>query len=266
MCPSNIDKIQQSAQVELRSTVVRSGPPILIPYNDKYNHTGFTSMYGYTDAAVDWIKTTKSTRELSKFQVYSDVLYVDFDNNEKAAKEFAVYLKLKNYTNEIYDSGGRSIHFHIPITPMFGYTVPQSQKMWMQEHAPEADMSIYKHTGLYRLPGTYHNKNAGNKKIWIDGIGGQILTIENRPTVQIPRDVSGDTPEEANRILGRLLHMKISEGGRHPHAYNIVRACKGSGRDKEYARKLLNMWNDDNCYPPKAEHELEKLLRWEYGV
>jgi hypothetical protein len=268
--PSNIDILQQKALIEIRSTVTRTGRPKLVPYKDKYNYTGFTSVYGYTEEAVTHIRETRSTRGLSRFPVYSDVLYVDFDDNDAAAEKFEDEHLLGKYKYERYHSGGRSIHFHIPIEPMYGVNVPYSQKLWMEQHAPEADMSIYRHSGLYRLPETYHTKYPGKKKeLTAVGVAGDnILRIENRPRTAVPTindEIEEKGKEYFHMILGKLLNTRIDEGGRHPHAYKIAMAGRTSGKTRDYTRRLLGMWNNDNCYPSKQEWELDKLVNWVYG-
>ena len=257
--------LQQEVMVEIRSTVYRTGRPTLVPYVDRHKYTGFTSVYGYLKESVAYISSVGSTRGINAFPVYSDVLYVDFDDNEAAALKFKQLLDIKNYSYERYHSGGRSIHFHISIEPMQGMNVPYSQRAWMEQYAPDADMSIYRHTGLYRLPGTYHAKNPGKRKVLLDSRKGALLRIENRPRVQIK--VENEEKDEAwfHGLLGALLHKKVSEGERHPHAFKVAITCRDSGKSETHALKLLGMWNHDNCYPPKADWELEKLIRWVYG-
>ena len=262
---SNIDKIQQAAVVEIRASVVRAGPPRLVPYAERYNHTGFTSMYGYTQAAAEYIRQSSGTRGMKEFPIYSDTLFVDFDNEEEAADDFRGLVESLGHSFEMYHSGGRSIHFHIPIEPMFGQGVPDSQKYWMEQAAPAADMSIYRHAGLYRLPGTYHAKYPGQKKHLLYSSDGSILRIENRPQGQVVFEEEGPKDEAYfHDILGKLLHMRASEGDRHKHAYKITMACRTSGKDEHYTRRLLGMWNRERCLPPKPDWELEKLINWVY--
>jgi hypothetical protein len=205
-------------------------------------------------------------RGLAAFQVYSDTLYVDFDNNEAAAEEFRKYLHSHDCIFEAHRTGGRSVHFHVSIEPMYGRNVPESQKAWMEEVAPEADMSIYRHSGLYRLPGTYHAKNPGNsKKCFEKKSSGVRLAIPNRPRVRTSDMLAETSDIDYHKILGKLLHMSVGEGGRHPHMFKIAAACKKSDKDEIYAKRLLNMWNYDNCVPPKADWEIDKLIRWVYN-
>ncbi len=263
---NNIDVLQSKMQIEIRTTVQRFGRPKLVGYNDRYSHTGFTSVYGFPPEAVARINSSGTLRNLSDFPVFSDVLYVDFDNNEEAAERFRLTALEGKCGYEMYHSGGRSIHFHIPLEPMYGRGVPGSQRVWMEEKAPEADMSIYRHTGLYRLPGTRHDKNPGKSKKILLQKDGPLLRIENRPHVRsnlLTEDGSG--VEFHYRVLGRLLHMRVAEGGRHTHLFKIGMNCLHSGQPEAEARNLLNMWNNSNCHPPKQDWELERIINYVYN-
>ena len=262
---NNIDKIRQLSKVEIRSMVRRSGKPKLVPYVDRYNYTGFTSMYGLPTQAVSQIESSGRTAGLNNTPVFSDTLYVDFDNNEDAAEELNIKLKGLNVDFDRYHSGGRSIHFHIRIIPMYGVNVPYSQKHWMELNAPKADMSIYKHAGVYRLPGTYHSNYPGQTKHLLESCAGEALLIENRPRVYT-KLYNNDTLtiEDFHSILGSLLHKKAGEGGRHPLAFKIASCAKASGKTESHTSQLLWLWNVTNCFPPKAEWELDKIVRYFY--
>ena len=250
---------------EIRPTVNRSAKINLVPTQDRYNYVGFTSVYGFPPGTTARIRTTGSTGRLNRFPVYSDVLYMDFDDNDAAAWDFFHQHILGKYEAEVYTSGGRSIHFHIPITPMQGSNVPYSQKYWVQQRSEAADTSMYTHSGLFRLPGTYHAKNPGNKKRLLCVLEGDRLHIENRIKVSAP-SLEEDTELDFNIIMGKLLHMRVGEGdNRHKHAYKIVAAGKSAGIDEHRTRRLLGMWNQQNCLPAKSEWELDKIIRWVYN-
>lgn len=265
---SNFAILQPRIKFEIRPSVVRSGRAKLVNYDDRFNHLGFISVYGYAEDAQQAINQTGTTKKLSKFPVYSDILFVDFDDNEEAAEEFKIYLDSKTYSYDMYHSGGRSIHFHIPIEPMYGVTVPQAQKSWMENHAPSADMTIYRHSAIYRLPGTYHAKNPGKKKeLLYSSKAENILYIENRPIVHTPKNMALDdlNVEEAHDILGKLLNTKVEAGNRHKHAFKIATMSKLSDKNRDYSLHLLTRWNENNCFPPKYDWELEKLISWVYN-
>lgn len=263
----DLDLLKDVCKVEIRPSVTRTGAPKLVSYGAKYQHVGFTSVYGYPLEAQKHIESTSSTRGLSKFAVYSDTLYVDFDNEEEAAENLEMYLLVHGYAFERYHSGGRSIHFHIPIVPMYGINVPHSQKLWIERYAPKADVSIYRHTGLYRLPGTYHVKNPGNKKrMEVAHNGPTKLKIENVPrgvTVQEEEEVQN--PEFFYNVLGKLLHRRMDQGGRHKHAFKIAMAGKAAQLPRDRVESLLRMWNNTNCFPSKEDWEITKLMRWVYN-
>lgn len=265
--------LQQEFYVEIRAAVKRTGRVNLVPYNDKYRYVGFTSVYGFPKEAANKILKSNNTKRLDIFPVYSDVLYVDFDNAEEAAERFEDRIQQYNY--EKYNSGGRSVHFHIPIKPMYGKNVPASQKKWVADmsdfgEGPTADLTIYRHASLYRLPGTYHSKNPGRKKELVykqQAAYIEPLTIENLPKVEFGMSNPGYVAEDPKffySMLGKLINKEVDSGGRHKHAYKIVMAARSSGLDIDRAKELLYKWNNQMCHPPKGEWELDKLIKWVY--
>lgn len=263
---SRMEELENNMLIEIRSMTYRVGSPKLVPYKDRYNYKGFTSMYGYSPEIANHIKNTNSTKGIGKFPVYSDTLFLDFDNNEAAANEFRDKLMDNNYSFTRYHSGGRSIHFHIPIVPMYSINTPKAQKEWVEKFIDGADLSIYRHGGIYRLPGTYHVNNPGHYKKELDGFMGNLLEIG----LPVPKPVvmsskGEDNPEFYYSIFGKLLHMSIGEGGRNPHMYKMGMAARSAGIEHIEALKLINMWNTDNCNPPKEEWEVAKLVDWIYS-
>lgn len=252
-------------QVEIRPAVQRRGKIKLVNLSERFDHTGFTSMYAYTASTAALIKAKNSTAGLTNIPVYSDLLFVDFDNQEEAATLFEKMLQTDQIKFEVYHSGGRSIHFHIYIYPMSGPNVPFSQRHWMEQHAPLADMSIYKHTGIYRLPNTYHNKYPGNKKRLLRSYEGELLKIENRPKISVALDDDPKDKEYYSRRVGYLLTQEVGEGGRHQHLLDLACSLRDAGQSEAMARFKLNLYNTDKCFPPKKPYELEKLLRWAYN-
>lgn len=263
--PTGDYSIQSQIMVEIRSTVSRHGPPNLVPHQERYGHKGFTSMYGYGPEAVQHIRRNSTTAGLDGFALYSDTLYVDFDDKPEEAR--AMIEALAGYQFQVYDSGGRSIHLHIPIKPMYGPAVARSQKAWMEENYPEADLSIYRPGGIYRLPGTYHHKNPGRRKALVSSHEGDIMSI---PMKTAPSIVSGaGVPEEDkdyNRILGSLLDVVVHEGtvGRNPHLFKIAKVCSKMGQSYEEAKSLLEIWNEVHCRPSLGPMDIDKVLRSAY--
>jgi hypothetical protein len=252
-----------NVEVEIRGSVARRGAPKLVPIEDRYKHIGFTSIYAFPPAVADRIKTQRSTRGIRDCAVYSDTLFVDFDNAEAAAERLRSFLAGNDIAFDMYHSGGRSIHFHVDLDPMTGPGVPRAQRAWMEAHAPEADMSIYKQSGMFRLPGTYHSKHPGKRKLKIgQHRPGERLKIEVKPTLsEAPH---GNSNADYYRFLGCLLCQRVGSGGRNNHAYKICKAAYTAGLDEAETRELLFQWNMTSCDPPQEDHELLTILESAY--
>lgn len=258
---------------ELRKTTQRTGPVRLVSQEELGQSTGFRSIYGFCEEAIKHIQDTKTTAGLRGFELYSDVLLVDFDNQPEAADKFELYLMNMgtdvtsatalqfilqiggNYKYEKYDSGGRSIHFHVPLEPMQGSTIPESQKEWMKKIAPLADMSVYKTSGMFRLTGTFHHKNRGQYKRLITKEEGQLLSI---PMIQVVEykinsiDRISTEDSDLEYILMRLLVTKVVEGtiGRNNHLFKMAAICRDMGIGSNECEHLVHIWNSEYCTPP----------------
>lgn len=256
--PSDNNVLQQ-ALVEIRPATTRTGPVVLVPYKDRYNYVGFTGLYGLGTEAAARVQESRSTAGLSGLPVFSDTLYVDFDDCPEAAER--MIKELEGYQFEVYDSGNRSIHLHISLVPMYGGDVPSAQKVWMEKHYPEADLSIYRTSGMYRLPGTYHSKNRGCKKELISRHEGKPLKIER---YSMPIVIPKDCDEDAEEILDRLLSSPTREGERNTKLYKICISLRNSGTGYFEAERLVKLWNKYECSPALTEGEVMKTLHWAY--
>jgi len=240
---------------ELRKQVKRMGKVILVDLEKLNNSTGFRSIYGFSEEAVEQIRENNSTRELKNFEFFSDTLFVDFDDQPEAAKEMEI--ALKDYQWEMYDSGGRSVHFHIKIEPMLGKDVPILQRRYMKANFPKSDVSIYKSTGMYRLTGTFHTKNRGCKKHLLKINEGKILSIgkveleEDKNRTNLSYDIDVDDPEFLEHQLNKKLHTNVVEGtiGRNNHVFMAACDCAKLGLDEEACYRLITTWNLKYCEP-----------------
>ncbi len=254
---------------EHRLTTQRMGPVKLVTKEELEELRGFRSVYAFYEDAIKHIEDTNTTAGLAGFELYSDTLLVDFDNQPEAAEEFEFYLKAMipansgmivldpptNFAYEKYDSGGRSIHFHVPIEPMHGTNIPESQKEFMKKIAPLADMSVYKTSGMFRLNGTFHHKHRGKFKHLLYKVEGYLLRIPTiKPQVFRLPSVNNIIPQDTDLeyVLMRLLTTKVVEGtiGRNNHIFKIAALCKDLGMVPDECMKLIMNWNLEYCTPP----------------
>ncbi len=251
---------------EVRGTKIRQGKVVLIPYSKLEYYTGFRSVYGYGEEAVEHIKSTGGTAGLIGAPVFSNLLLVDFDDQPEAANTMAE--SLRNYDWVKFDSGGRSIHLHIRITDMYGADVPSIQKEWVRKNYPLADLSIYRANGMYRMAGTYHENNPGRfKKIIETNFTGKSLIIDK---VELPAPVYIDrerlTDEEREIQLLFLLAKTIDKGttGRNLHVFKISKACFDLGMNINDTANLIASWNETRCNPPLPNSSIIPTLKSAY--
>lgn len=257
-------------KVEHRPQVRRLGKIRLTQPDTLTDCFGFRSVYAFPEDMVEYIIANNSTRGLHGCELYSDTLFLDFDDVPEAADAFEDYLITSNTLYEKYDSGNRSVHYHIPLAePMIGPNVPQMQKLWVKKHAPEADISFYQPAGMYRLPGTYHPKNPGHcKRMLTSKTDGKRLFIEEMPEfkhIPMPMASVDDDAGEYYTILARLVTSEGSEGGRNSHIWKITKTCANLGFDAQRALAEASFWNQQKCSPSLPAEEIIQVVRGVYG-
>ena len=252
---------------EVRSGKIRIAPLCLVPAEDLHKYTGFHSMYSFTEQLTLNMLIAGNTQGLDMEEVYSKILYLDYDDAPEDAHNFSLLLRERGIRFNRFDSGGRSVHFHVAIEPMFGVDVPYSQKEWTEKNAPGRDGTIYRHSAMFRLEGTVHSKTR-KQKVFTYGHDGDLLKIpvakNEAPTKKAYKALMN--ADEHKNIVGYLMMQEVSEGGegRSPHAFKIAKHCRDAGIDSYEALKFVSMWNDCSCYPPLNRNILDSLVRSAY--
>ena len=243
---------------ELRRTLRRDGPIQLVPLDDLQYLTGFRSVYAYTEEVARTILEAKTTSILRGQPVYSDMLLIDFDAFDPA--EFRKLLLRNGIAFQVWDSGNRSIHFHIPIVPMFGPDVPSMQKAWVKQHAPDADISFYHAAGIYRLPGTYHAKNPGHCKKLLEERSGSALEITATSAGWTPR--TGPILRDESRLedFNTGLLKAVGEGGRRPYVWKLATIGAEAGLTFDEVVEKISWWNSHLCHPPHSQDAIIKQI------
>lgn len=239
--------------VEIRATVQRSGRPRLVPLTEVGNYRGFRSTFAFSEQLAARIEATGAMRDLRGESVYADTLFMDFDGHDPA--DFRLWLQSSGLAWDEYDSGNRSVHFHIPMEPVEGAWVPQAMKAWTKLHAPTADTSFLHPAGQYRLPGTYHAKQPGRRKQLVASGLGVPLVLE-RPSI-MPRIVFRDDETSREDFFGMLLVTK-GEGSRRPWLWQAATTGAEAGLSFDEVLEGLLVWNTHCCQPP---HEKQTVLK-----
>ena len=240
-----------SYYVEIRAGVRRTGPPRLVPLDEVSKHLGFRSVFCFDADTASLINELGSTSNLRGRPVYCDVLLLDFDQGDPV--EFREWLRSSGLAFETYDSGGRSIHFHIPVEPVFGPWVPAAAKKWVQQHSKGADISFYHPAGMYRLPGTFHAKHAGRSKHLIEEGGTNKLVLTEPPARETrPFEATGSREE-----FFLLLLESREPGGRQPFMWRLAMTAAQAGMELEETLENVRWWNERQAQP-HPDHIVER--------
>ena len=248
---------------ENRRTVYRIGKPVFVPLDQLPACQGFQSVYAFDEALMRVLQSKGNTTDLRDCIVYSDMLFVDFDVVNPVIDDFFDWLYNNNYTYEMWDSGNRGPHAHVPIEPMRGTTVPQAQLAWVREHIPTGlfDPTIYRHHSVIRLPGTWHEKRAGHRKHLLESHHGRTLVIS---TIDVP--LPGIIPTESATTNERdpamfwsaVMTPKLSPG-RNARLYSLGRLAAECGIVYEKALEAGLYWAREECKPPMThEYEIQR--------
>lgn len=236
------------------------------------NFLGFRSVYMFGDAAYNQIKEQNAVRSLSKFPVYSDTLFVDFDDGDASIESFKKILNTSKIEWKMYFSGSKGYHFHVPIEPMWGKHVPHSQKEFIRGlGVTTADTSIYKHTGLFRLPGTYH-KSTGNPKELVDSSEGNTLNlpyIEPEASFDVITGAVGELAKALNWGYSTVIE-EPGEGSRHNSLLAVAKhlIAAGASMDTTYEMCLLihNTWERGYDDPEeKIKETVDRAITWTHN-
>ncbi len=247
--------------IEHRRTVQRSGPPKYVDIDRIEGLTGFRSLYAVTYADACRAQGERSVSVLADAPVFSDCLFVDYDG-DNGRHEFAATLKDLGVEFSVWVTGRRGVHFHVPIVPSFGVTVPRDHLTWVAARATgDWDRTIYRPTAVIRLPGTWHEKAAGHCKECVERHEGALLEIpkaeQQPPGVRLA--VSGGAKNQGE-FWSALLESK-GEPGRTFRLWHLARLSRECGIDEDEAVEALREWSVTRATPPLTDsREVERVI------
>lgn len=226
--------------------------------------SGFRSICKYNAEDAKAATAANSTAVLKGCSLFIDTLFLDFDDCESDANNFQKWLKTEEVYHERWDSGGRSVHFHIPVvippSPYAAYTC----KQYVKSLASAADTSFYHHAGLFRLPGTIHEK-TGRPKTLVDAGGCYPLEFEicepdNKFEVL---DVDLSALQHALISYESALFKLITTGNRHMTLWKISKQFEAAGLSYATTLELMERLNE-SWHNPKTQDELEQAVKGAY--
>jgi hypothetical protein len=245
---------------EVRAWQKRQGKPLFVHLDQLEGKRGFRSVYAYPAEVKKLIEERRSTADIHDQSVFSDKLFIDFDN--VGCADTLEHLNDLGVEHSVWTSGNRSFHIHVTVEPMLGPDVPYSQRMWVQQNIPDqADLTFYTHAGQFRLPGTLHEK-TGQRKVKIQSFGGEPLVIpivKRQLSVTSPRGSSG-----GGFFMARLL-KPAQEPGRRVFAWHLAKSAFEEGVAYEEALTKILWWNERLCSPPLPPNAVQERVLQVYG-
>lgn len=248
----------------LYKTIYEAQPKVVTV--DKLPLTGFVSTYMYDSGLVKYVTEHGSLRGFSatKPVCYSETLLVDFDDAKEAARDFYRFLRKKGLKFDVYDSGGRSIHFHIKRHPVASESLPYSDKYYIMTHAPKADLTIYQVGRVFRRAGTIHHK-TGRKKELLEKVEGNLLEtiITEKPSsFQIKECIDYEGVFNDPWIYCSM--MGYSAGERELNIFKLITRLQSLGMSKCFIDEFIRCVNAQSL-PPLEEERVDYLLGYYLG-
>ena len=238
---------------------------LMIPKNMEMGK-GFRSCYCFDAQQKAIIEAQGSMSGIEQMAVYSDTLFIDIDNDEDAMLQCADVLTIQKTAYELYESGGKGYHFHIPLDQTYQHVnLPAIQKQCVKSMGIPVDESIYRHAGLFRLPGQKHIK-TGKKKRLIEKRSGDLLNLDMSVEIyERPKRLRTSLSTSAE-ALNECLYLMINspaEGGRYMKLWKMAKMLQEAQFTEEFAMELLV---EVNCSwdSPKPIEEITRAIREVY--
>lgn len=240
----------------------------LLPFNAAIQLPGFISSFGMPFSTAEFIRSTNSTSGMRGMQLFTDLLYIDFDDAENDAADAETTLQRLGLQYELFSTGrvGR-YHFHVPCNPLTRSDLPMRVAEWVSQNFNGYDPKIYMTSGVIRTPGTFHAKAAGQRKHLVHSEEGATLDLMTATKTMMPKVFTGSTGEvdmDAGQIFDGLMIEPCHEGGRNRQVYRRAYLAKLAGKQLHEAEDLLRAWNEMMVYPPLREGEVLTTVRSAY--
>lgn len=248
----------------LGSSTNRLGSPPSFYRSDKLITGGcrYASVYAVREEDAEAINQAGTAGQF-KGIVWSQRLWVDFDD-EVAARAAQGRLKQMEVDHVVYTTGGRGCHVGILRDNPPSHTMPLQDKQWVKENLPGADLSLYWHLHLIRLPGTLHERTGQPKKLLYSHAGRHLTLPPYTERQETKLGVSTGPRTSLFTNGGIAMNLTFNGGSRHAHMVKLaVAVARHPGSTPLDALWLMTEVN--RSFPePKTNEELERIVRWAY--
>lgn len=252
--------------------------PTFVDNDSLADYKGFSSLYS-VDARTAEALQQAGTAGSFKGVVWSERLWLDVDTKGLSPEEAVnklhlveTVLKTMEVDYVAYDSGGNPVigggHFGILRSNPPSHLLPAQDREWAKKHfGAVADLSIYTHLHLFRLPGTVHEVTGRSKSV-VSRQSGKSLTLpplsKSVPVLDAPFEVEGARKSIFSNfnIMNNIGPQR--NGERHLALVRLAFELKEHGVGPNQALWILQE-NNLLFQEPKGQEELEKIVKDIYG-
>lgn len=230
---------------------------------------GFASLYSVSASDAEAI-TKAGTCAKYCGVVGTDTIWIDVDS-EDAVQKVRGKLDELGVDYVWYSTGNRGSHFGVRINYIASHLLPARSKAWVgSTFEGLADLSIYTHLHLFRLPGTRHASTGRKKQLISSMINGRALELPNlaRSDVRHYKAPAGNPGKDysvfdCRRVMGNSVPML--NGERHASLVRLAYAL----RDEAGLEPSIAVWwmleVNKMFEERKSEEEVENIIRKVYG-
>lgn len=226
----------------------------------------FASVYAVRASDAAYIEEAGTAAQF-KGIVWSQKLWIDLDT-EEASRGAISRLKELKYAFSVYTTGNRGCHIGVTRTSRPSHLLPAQDKQWVKANIPGADLSLYWHLHLIRLPGTVHEETGKPKQLILEAPGQALELLKYNPE----EATEAEPPKTSS--MGRQSIFSIWEvvsnltggdvGNRHQQLLTLAGALKNDAHvtidEAMWVCKEVNSGFSE----PKTEHEVERIVLWIY--
>lgn len=235
--------------------------PTVLPVSDTDSLEGFTSLYRITLESAEGILEATTTAGF-KGSVWSEKLWIDLDSKETLDKTKEILNGL-GVSYSVWFTGNRGYHIGIQRDAQPSHVLPEQDKSWVRRTVPYADLGIYTHLHLFRLPGTRHSKTGVRKELVGTAPGRSLVHAPyERPRVHSPSVIqsSNSTSSVFSDFLVMSQLGRVRVGNRHSTLVRTGFALRDRGLDSGFTRTWLIEMNKQ-FQEQKSHEEIEKIIQ-----
>lgn len=225
----------------------------------------FCSVYAVRPDDAKWIEEAGTVTGF-KGLVWSQRLWLDFDDLS-AAESAMVTLHKMGVDYVVYDTGGRGYHIGILRDAVPSHLLPQQDKLWVSTNLPNADLSIYWHLHLFRLPGAVHSK-TGRRKAFVRKTPGKALHLpkwNGGPTETVQSTGLSQSKEDRPSVFSTWsVISNLQPTGHRRQLVELASAIKADTKITFDEALWLVLEVNRGFNSPRGVDEVEKIVKWAY--